>query len=153
MSHKSATKPRIHIKINPLYRGGGEYRKSFFTAWERISGFYCEARIRLDETPISSTILDPDVARPVRPSLLVEYCADFEHIVERACKNDRKMQEAAISLLREQAGLGKADLGDNLKYRAIQRLGSSLTPRMEPGRYFVSQKRRRERRTNASINN
>jgi hypothetical protein len=145
LQNATSTKPRTKIHLNKLYRGGDTYNKSHHDTFLRVASFYAEARTRLNESPISCSNPDPDSRKNMRWSLLCEFCADFEQICERSLKQDLVMESAAIELLRELAGFGKADLPDGLRYKTIQRLGSALTP-MDPKRYFRTFKTRRETR-------
>lgn len=141
----TSSKPRTKIHLNKLYRGGDTYQKSFHAGFFRVAEWYVEARIRLNESPVSCSSVDPDSRKRMRWSLLVEYVSDFEKTVQKECKQDPIMEFAALALLREIAGFEKADLSDGYRYKVIQRLGEALIP-MDPRRYFRTFKTRRETR-------
>jgi len=59
------------------------------------------------------------------------------------------MEAAALALLREAAGLGTAEISNNLKHKTIQAIGRQMERRgvWPLKKYFTTQKRRNDRRT------
>lgn len=143
-SEKHATKkPRTKITPNPISRVQ-DYDTSYFLVWDSVSSFYLEAKVKLAESPISCSQNDPYGRRPMSPFDLTDFIVDFENAVSKVCRNDEKMADAVISLLREQHGLGKADITPGYKYRVIQKVGRAVE-RLQPGKYWrVTKKRRHE---------
>jgi hypothetical protein len=134
-----------HKNLNLSQSRTKHYEQRYETAFDATATFLVESLDRLSSYPLSASNPEPFSHRGVRPDLLVCWCADAQAAIEHACRDNALMQNACISLLKEAAGFGQADISAGLRQDTTQAVGCVLHMRgISPiAAYFQRIKRRR----------